>query len=679
MSFPQRKFSLVVALLCVVATGAACARTTQTVASPAAADQSALDGRLLAMIDLRERDTLLVDALLRDGDSPRRARATLAIGQVQLRSRYDALRRLLLDADTAVAANAAFALGLAHDSASLVALGRAVAGAPDVVAREAAWALGELGDVARGVLVVALGDSDNDALRSSVAALRSPVVRAELLMATAKLRVVPVSAIVPWLADTSVEVVRGGAYAIARPRVAAGAHAMIPLARHRDEVVRQYVGRTLVRTAVADSLAVRARVALEALVADTSPRVRMNAVRSLATFGPSVRARIESVLRDVDANVRIAAAENIGTVFLRDSSAWRSAWRQDSTFTVRRTLLVNARRAGSDALAAAESSWVSDADWRARAAVVEARLAGGLDRGTLARAFANDRDSRVRAAALGAIDAATQDASGDARALLRTALRDTSVQVRTVAIGALSRRAVAVDLPAVLDASAGAARDEDLRVSTLRFLAAAWQRDSVNVSSANVSRLRSIPLPSTVQERMLVARVTPLASWASAPVAPPRAQSEYDQLARCYWGAGARRTKAVLHTSRGDIRIELLGESAPLVVEAFLKLARDGYYRDSWFHRVVPNFVAQDGNPRGDGSGGPGGSLRDAWTRERHDRGAIGLATSGPDTGDAQYYLCHSAQPHLDGHYTVFARVTSGFDVLDRLVQGDRLRSVEIQ
>ena len=136
---------------------------------------------------------------------------------------------------------------------------------------------------------------------------------------------------------------------------------------------------------------------------------------------------------------------------------------------------------------------------------------------------------------------------------------------------------------------------------------------------------------------------------------------------------------AVIETDYGDVRLQLYGREAPLVVEAFVRLANDGFYRNTVFHRVVPNFVVQDGDPRGDGTGGPGFSLRESFSRQRHERGCLGLATSGPDTGGSQYYLCHSSQPHLDGAYTVFGTVLSGFDVMDRIVQGDRMVRISIR
>ena len=118
---------------------------------------------------------------------------------------------------------------------------------------------------------------------------------------------------------------------------------------------------------------------------------------------------------------------------------------------------------------------------------------------------------------------------------------------------------------------------------------------------------------------------------------------------------------------------------APVTVRNFMNLAKSGYYRGTGFHRVVPNFVAQDGDPRGDGNGGPGYAIRDEMNPRRYERGALGMALSGPDTGGSQYFITHSPQPHLDGHYTVFGRVLSGYGALDAIVQGDRILSVTVR
>ncbi|MDT5159026.1 MAG: hypothetical protein QOH51_3383 [Acidobacteriota bacterium] len=136
--------------------------------------------------------------------------------------------------------------------------------------------------------------------------------------------------------------------------------------------------------------------------------------------------------------------------------------------------------------------------------------------------------------------------------------------------------------------------------------------------------------------------------------------------------------RAVVATDKGAFTIELLPEDAPLTVDNFVRLARQNYFNGVAFHRVVPNFVVQGGDPRGDGNGGPGYQIRCEVNMVPYGRGAVGMALSGKDTGGSQWFVTHSPQPHLDGGYTVFGRVVEGMDVVDAIARGDRIRSVTI-
>jgi cyclophilin family peptidyl-prolyl cis-trans isomerase/HEAT repeat protein len=136
---------------------------------------------------------------------------------------------------------------------------------------------------------------------------------------------------------------------------------------------------------------------------------------------------------------------------------------------------------------------------------------------------------------------------------------------------------------------------------------------------------------------------------------------------------------AVITTQKGSFTIDLLPEEAPLTVDNFIKLARAGFFNGLAVHRVVPNFVIQDGDPRGDGNGGPGWSIRCEINMVPYERGVVGMALSGKDTGGSQWFVTHSPQPHLDGGYTVFGRVgEKGMPVVDRIARGDRIISVRI-
>ncbi|NNE66618.1 MAG: peptidylprolyl isomerase [Pyrinomonadaceae bacterium] len=147
-----------------------------------------------------------------------------------------------------------------------------------------------------------------------------------------------------------------------------------------------------------------------------------------------------------------------------------------------------------------------------------------------------------------------------------------------------------------------------------------------------------------------------------------------------YAKIAARQTAtATVTTHAGRFRIILNPKEAPRTVDNFIHLARSGYFDGLAIHRVVPNFVVQDGDPRGDGSGGPGWHIRCEINQLPYERGVVGMALAGKDTGGSQWFVTHSPQPHLDGGYTVFGKVNEAdMKVVDKLARGDVIRSIEI-
>lgn len=139
-----------------------------------------------------------------------------------------------------------------------------------------------------------------------------------------------------------------------------------------------------------------------------------------------------------------------------------------------------------------------------------------------------------------------------------------------------------------------------------------------------------------------------------------------------------KQVRATVETSRGAFIIEFLPDDAPLTVDNFVQLARKGYFNGQTIPRVVPNFVVQAGDPRGDQNGGPGYQIRCEINEVPFERAAVGMALSGKDTGGSQWFVTHSPQPHLDGGYTVFGRVVSGMEVVDRIARGDIIRRVTV-
>jgi cyclophilin family peptidyl-prolyl cis-trans isomerase len=135
---------------------------------------------------------------------------------------------------------------------------------------------------------------------------------------------------------------------------------------------------------------------------------------------------------------------------------------------------------------------------------------------------------------------------------------------------------------------------------------------------------------------------------------------------------------AFIQLDRGTVEIELAITDAPLTVTNFIELARKGFFNGIAIHRVVPDFVVQDGDPRGDGEGGPGYTIRDELNELPYLRGTVGMALDWKDTGGSQFFITHSPQPHLDARYTVFGRVVNGIEIVDRVQPWDVIRRVQI-
>ncbi len=143
----------------------------------------------------------------------------------------------------------------------------------------------------------------------------------------------------------------------------------------------------------------------------------------------------------------------------------------------------------------------------------------------------------------------------------------------------------------------------------------------------------------------------------------------------------AKKYKAVIETSRGVIELELSPQHAPKTVNNFVFLAKEGFYDEVSFHRVIKNFMIQGGDPTGTGRGGTGYRFEDELKENplKHETGVISMANSGPNTNGSQFFITHSPQPHLNGRHTVFGKVVSGQDVVDAIQQGDKILHVEIQ
>ena len=144
-------------------------------------------------------------------------------------------------------------------------------------------------------------------------------------------------------------------------------------------------------------------------------------------------------------------------------------------------------------------------------------------------------------------------------------------------------------------------------------------------------------------------------------------------------GGDIKKPQAVVTMEKGgEFRIDFFPQDAPKTVENFVTLAEKGFYDGLTFHRVVPDFVVQGGDPRGDGDGGPGFTVPCEVSPRHYRRGTVGMALSGKDTGGSQIFIALSPQPHLEGRYTVIGEVVEGMDSLDGILEGDSLGSIQV-
>lgn len=139
--------------------------------------------------------------------------------------------------------------------------------------------------------------------------------------------------------------------------------------------------------------------------------------------------------------------------------------------------------------------------------------------------------------------------------------------------------------------------------------------------------------------------------------------------------------QAIIETSKGTIELDLFPQHAPITVNNFVFLAREGFYDGVSFHRVISNFMIQGGDPTGTGTSGPGYKFEDEVRDNplQHETGSLSMANAGPNTNGSQFFITHSPQPHLNGKHTVFGKVTNGQDVVDAIKQGDVMTKVTIK
>ena len=580
-----------------------------------------------------------------------RRRAVLAVGRLQDTAGTALLLPLLQDADAEVQREALFALGqigLAHPAGpgqtapARTAIERLATTGDSATADLALEALGKLGDRAATPLVASfLRDGSSPFLRGSAA--------------VALWRLADPAALVPLLAalDAADAGVRWRAlYAL--EKLVSPDQIVLLTAMHVDDddaLVRAYAVRTLGRQKSQQGTA----YVLQKL-ADPEVGVVVNALRALSLIADTTcGACLPALVRALDSGdpyVRVTAA-----TALADRFAW-----------------VPADSAGSRTALDSLTAGLLDPDAATRGACARALLAR---RGEAALALVlpllADSSVYVRVAVLQALALAPELAA--APLLMARLVAGTPEFERATTAEALATLKVAAAAPGLQEALA----DSSLLVVAAAAGALAELGDSAAVPALRCAYVAHALDAEAAARASLLDALRALGDSASADSLErahpaPVARAVYDST---FFAPPAARG-AVLRTRKGDIEWAFYGAEAPQTVKNFVRLAERGYFDGLCVHRVVPNFVIQDGDPTGTGSGGPGWTLRCEYNRLRYETGMVGMALSGKDTGGSQWFITHAPQPHLNGRYTIFARVVRGLDVVGRIVQGDRVLGVEI-
>jgi cyclophilin family peptidyl-prolyl cis-trans isomerase/HEAT repeat protein len=633
--------------------------------------------KILQIEDRRQYYAPLADWGIHHPNALHRARMALALGRIGPQTFDDAngnglrddgerqagvaqLVTLVNDSDANVRATAAFALGQIADPSAIDALLQFANDADGDVGGEAVEALSKLAakvPLARYTAFTAAQTPEGIRARAIRFLFRFKSDEASAIAADA-------------LASPSPRIREEATYTLARRAYAAARPRLELLVNDPNPQTRANVMSALGRIAAPESLP---RL-IEAL-RDPHPWVRTNAVVAISRLAAKDRRAIErpemtqdamrvlELLDDPDPGTRASSIDALGYYAVHSEPARRrlldiasngSRWDRELAAGA------IAKNLGDEKLLPTElSGW-------AKVRVLEA---GSVVSDAVRVRYVHDPDPLIRAQALATIADQRIDAN---LALIRTALDDPDVIVRGYAVGALGKSSDPNKLAALQTAERRARSDKqnDARLAAVNELAAIDYPDRERALRAQLADADPVVrriAADAIEQKLKKPRpqYTPL----------PVARNDYAQIVE--WSHHPH--TATIHMTRGNIKIALLTQDAPVTTWNFAQLARAKYFDNSSFMRVVPNFVIQGGDPRNDMEGGPGYAIRDEINLQKYTRGAMGMALSGPDTGGSQFFITHSPQPHLDGGYTIFGRVTAGMTaVVDQTERGDRVETITI-
>jgi cyclophilin family peptidyl-prolyl cis-trans isomerase/HEAT repeat protein len=629
--------------------------------------------------------------MLEDSEARIRRRAALAIGRVGL---ADGVQPLLLvlasDREPEVRQMAAFALGVLGDPRATAPLIASLADPSTLVQGSAAEALGLIGDasaaepigrlvgeiIQSGALAQIPGDDDDARRDTPSAACRLGI------FALVRLKAYPALASAVLDASGQPRVKWWPvAFALQRLEDRRGLQALLTLAKDQNPYTRAFAVKGL--GALKDKAALPS---LMLLLSSGDRAVLVETIRALGRIGDeSAAAPLQKIIHDVnvDPTVKLEAVGAIGSVHALGGSMPPGVnddlldLLSDPSPAIRAAALRSTAALDPDNFVLVLSALDPDKHWSVRAALATLLCTLAPEVGMVRlQAMLNDPDQRVLPAVLASL---TKLKAPTAAATLVDRLKADDPAVRAAAANGLGELKSPAAATALAEAYAYGQRDS-IYIARTAALDALAKYGAAAATPVLKTALADKDWAVRVRAAMLLKELDPAAGAQAETQIRPAPTTEPPEVYQATRVTSPSVSAEIyIDTDRGTIQIELAVLDAPLTVENFITLARKGYFNGLSIHRVVPNFVIQDGDPRGDGEGGPGYTIRDEMNERPYLRGTVGMALDPwRDTGGSQFFITHSPQPHLDARYTVFGRVIAGMDVVDKIQQWDVIRRIRV-
>ena len=661
--------------------------------------------------------------LLRVGSRSVIKRAALAAGRIGDEAAVPALVSLLQnDKDHDVRAMAVFALGEIESATAGEALVAELAKREDSNVRaRAIEALGKIAAALPASEKVRLASFQKEILNTlefEATRRSAPDTKTILLGVTAALRARPEGAgkvVAQFLSYSDSRIRADAANALARLRAKDGNEQLRKLlTTDPDPIVRANAARVLGATEDKDAF----DSLLDRALKDSDQRVRVSAIRALASLRDSKAAsplleRGRQLKLPADTNEILEIVTTIGRVSQNSNDRAAREWLQQLRRRNAPEVEIALARINPQLYSMDLHGLEVTSDWRSMAAVAQgaAELVNSKTGNPASDGLIKTDAVRILSSHLSCSPKAVSRARMPRQVTPNTVLARTCTPLPTQALPDWLRALAAFKTPdaedsirehfeakdvivrataaellgelppnetntrALINALPIALKDQDLDDAALAILDALAKQKNPAANEAIKTALDSSN--HLIQRRAVSLLKANNAGDFSARLGVVQARNTQTDYERAISRAG-KKVRAIVSTSKGSFAIDLFPEQAPLTVDNFVQLAKRGYFKGISFHRVVPNFVIQGGDPRGDGSGGPGHAIRCEINLLPYDRGAVGMALSGKDTGGSQWFVTHSPQPHLDGGYTVFGKVFDGIEVVDVIERGDVIKSIVV-